>query len=150
MSWCWQGCLQCIFIGTVSSIERNHEQVELARTGEDVCIKIENTTGEAPKLYGRHFTHEDTLVSRCIFIGTVSSIERNHEQVELARTGEDVCIKIENTTGEAPKLYGRHFTHEDTLLTRETIDVCKEHFREDLTRADWQLVISLKKVLGIL
>lgn len=56
--------LQCIFIGTVSSIERNHEQVDLAKTGDEVCVKIENTTGEAPKLYGRHFNHEDALVSR--------------------------------------------------------------------------------------
>ncbi|EFO26683.2 elongation factor Tu GTP binding domain-containing protein [Loa loa] len=88
-----------------------------------------------------------------IFIGTVSSIERNHEQVEIARTGEEVCIKIENTTGEAPKLYGRHFTHQDTLvsrITRETIDVCKAHFRNDLSKADWQLVVQLKKVLDII
>uniref|UniRef100_A0A915PI37 Eukaryotic translation initiation factor 5B n=1 Tax=Setaria digitata TaxID=48799 RepID=A0A915PI37_9BILA len=88
-----------------------------------------------------------------IFIGTVSSIERNHEQVEIARTGEEVCIKIENTTGEAPKLYGRHFTHQDTLvsrITRETIDVCKTHFRNDLSKADWQLVVQLKKVLDII
>ncbi|CAG9533239.1 unnamed protein product [Cercopithifilaria johnstoni] len=88
-----------------------------------------------------------------IFIGTVSSIERNHEQVEIAGTGEEVCIKIENTTGEAPKLYGRHFTHQDTLvsrITRETIDVCKAHFRNDLSKADWQLVVQLKKVLDIM
>uniref|UniRef100_A0A8R1TZD6 Eukaryotic translation initiation factor 5B n=1 Tax=Onchocerca volvulus TaxID=6282 RepID=A0A8R1TZD6_ONCVO len=88
-----------------------------------------------------------------IFIGSVSSIERNHEQVEIARTGDEVCIKIENTTGEAPKLYGRHFTHQDTLvsrITRETIDVCKTHFRNDLSRADWQLIVQLKKVLDIM
>lgn len=41
--------------------------MEIARAGEEVCIKIENTTGEAPKLYGRHFTHQDTLVSRVCF-----------------------------------------------------------------------------------
>ncbi|VDO45971.1 unnamed protein product [Onchocerca flexuosa] len=88
-----------------------------------------------------------------IFIGSVSSIERNHEQVEIARTGDEVCIKIENTTGEAPKLYGRHFTHQDTLvsrITRETIDVCKAHFRNDLSKADWQLIVQLKKVLDIM
>lgn len=88
-----------------------------------------------------------------VFIGTVSSIERNHEQVEIARAGEEVCIKIENTTGEAPKLYGRHFTHQDTLvsrITRETIDVCKAHFRNDLSKADWQLVVQLKKDLDIM
>ncbi|KHN74340.1 Eukaryotic translation initiation factor 5B, partial [Toxocara canis] len=90
---------------------------------------------------------------KCIFIGTVSSIERNHEQVELAKTGDEVCVKIENTTGEAPKLYGRHFNHEDALvsrISRETIDVCKAHFRDDLSKADWQLIVQLKKLLDIL
>ncbi|MCP9259290.1 Eukaryotic translation initiation factor 5B [Dirofilaria immitis] len=82
-----------------------------------------------------------------VCIGSVSSIERNHEQVEIAHTGDEVCIKIENTTGEAPKLYGRHFTHQDALvsrITRETIDVCKAHFRNDLSKADWQLIVQLK------
>lgn len=53
-----------MLLGTVVSIERNHEQVELAKAGEEVCIKIENTTGDAPRLYGRHFSHEDVLISR--------------------------------------------------------------------------------------
>jgi translation initiation factor 5B len=41
--------------------------MELAKAGDEVCVKIENTTGDAPKLYGRHFTHEDTLISKVIF-----------------------------------------------------------------------------------
>jgi len=53
-----------VFLGTISSIEKNHEQVEMAKAGDEVCIKIENTTGDAPKLYGRHFTHEDILISK--------------------------------------------------------------------------------------
>jgi translation initiation factor 5B len=48
----------------VSSIEQNHELIDMAKTGDEVSIKIENTTGEAPKLYGRHFTHTDPLISR--------------------------------------------------------------------------------------
>uniref|UniRef100_A0A914QHM2 Eukaryotic translation initiation factor 5B n=1 Tax=Panagrolaimus davidi TaxID=227884 RepID=A0A914QHM2_9BILA len=87
-----------------------------------------------------------------IVLGTVSSIERNHDNVDVAKTGEEVCVKIDNTTGEAPKLYGRHFTSEDILvsrITRESIDVCKAHFRDDLSKADWQLVVELKRLLGI-
>ncbi|CEF64613.1 Eukaryotic translation initiation factor 5B [Strongyloides ratti] len=87
-----------------------------------------------------------------IILGTVSSIEKNHEDINIAKQGDEVCIKIENTTGDAPKLYGRHFTHEDTLIskiTRETIDVCKAYYREDLTKSDWQLIVQLKKILDI-
>lgn len=55
---------ESLFIGTVSSIEVNQKPVELARKGQEVCIKIENTTGDAPRMYDRHFTHEDLLVSK--------------------------------------------------------------------------------------
>ncbi|CAI4229082.1 unnamed protein product [Auanema sp. JU1783] len=88
-----------------------------------------------------------------IYIGTVSSIQRNHEEVPTAKKGDEICIKIDNTTGEAPKLYGRHFNHEDILvsmITRDSIDVCKTYFRDDLAREDWQLVVELKKVLDIM
>ncbi|OQR72505.1 eukaryotic translation initiation factor 5B-like [Tropilaelaps mercedesae] len=88
-----------------------------------------------------------------LFIGTVSSIEINHKQQETARKGEEVCIRIENTTGDAPKLYGRHFDNTDLLvskISRESIDACKNHFRADLSKQDWQLMVELKKVFEIL
>jgi len=88
-----------------------------------------------------------------VFLGTVTSIEQNHDLVDIAKAGDEVSIKIENTTGEAPKLYGRHFTHSDPLISRisrQSIDVCKQYFRDDLTRDDWTLVIQLKKMLKIM
>ncbi|KHJ46827.1 hypothetical protein D918_03200 [Trichuris suis] len=90
---------------------------------------------------------------RNLFIGTVASIEQNHKELQSVRKGSEVCIKIENTTGEAPKMYGRHFDYQDFLvsrISRETIDVCKEYFREDLQKSDWQLVVELKKVFEIM
>ena len=48
----------------VASLEMNHKPVDIARKGSEVCIKIEPTGGEAPKLYGRHFDHTDLLVSK--------------------------------------------------------------------------------------
>ena len=50
-------------IGVVTGIEANHKNMEKASTGQEVCIKIE-PTGEAPRMYGRHFTHEDLLMSK--------------------------------------------------------------------------------------
>ena len=41
----------------------------------------------------------------------------NNSSVESAKKGEEVCIKIENTTG-APRLIGRHFEATDELVTR--------------------------------
>ncbi len=55
--------LQFTDIGVVTSLEVNHKSVEVARQGVEVCIRIEST-GDAPRLYGRHFDHTDTLVSK--------------------------------------------------------------------------------------
>lgn len=84
------------------SIERNHEQVDLAKTGEEVCIKIENTTGEAPKLYGRHFTHEDTLVSRVSIINVFLFI--------------NIVRNCTTTITEMFKVARNAFIHEKALL----------------------------------
>lgn len=55
---------QFLDIGIVTSIECNHKQVESARKGQEVCIKIEPIPGESPKMYGRHFEETDMLVSK--------------------------------------------------------------------------------------
>jgi len=87
-----------------------------------------------------------------IIIGTISSIEVNNRPVDFARQGSDVCLKIENTTGEAPKLFGRHFDATDLLmskLTRESIDALKDYFRDEMQKNDWLLVKELKTVFRI-
>ncbi|GFU38600.1 eukaryotic translation initiation factor 5B [Nephila pilipes] len=86
-------------------------------------------------------------------IGIVTTIEVNHKPIESARKGQEVCIKIEPSGGEAPKMYGRHFDHTDMLvskISRHSIDICKEHFREDLLKTDWQLMVELKKLFQIM
>lgn len=85
-------------------------------------------------------------------IGRVSSIEKDHKPVDSARRGQEVCIKIEHVGGDAPKLYGRHFDHQDILMsriTRDSIDAVKEYFRTEMTKQDWQLMIELKKLFEI-
>ena len=51
-------------IGVCTSLEVNHKEVEIARKGEEVCVKIEPLPGEAPKMFGRHFDETDLLVSK--------------------------------------------------------------------------------------
>jgi translation initiation factor 5B len=54
-------------LGRITSIEFNHKPLEVAKQGTEVCIRIENTTGGAPKLLGRHFLASDFLVSKVKF-----------------------------------------------------------------------------------
>nr|XP_027206180.1 eukaryotic translation initiation factor 5B-like [Dermatophagoides pteronyssinus] len=85
-------------------------------------------------------------------IGRVTTIEHDHKTVEQAKRGDEICIKIEHCTSDAPKLYGRHFDSNDLIysrITRDSIDIMKEHFRDDLEKSDWQLMIELKKIFNI-
>nr|XP_034187064.1 eukaryotic translation initiation factor 5B [Osmia lignaria] len=88
-----------------------------------------------------------------IDLGMVTSIEYDHKTVESARKGQEVCVKIEPIPGEAPKMYGRHFDEKDFIvskISRQSIDACKEYFRDDLVKTDWQLMVELKKLFQIL
>ena len=49
-------------IGVVSSLEFDHNVVETAKKGQDVCIKI--TSQGDKKMIGRHFEVTDELVSK--------------------------------------------------------------------------------------
>ncbi|KAH1027913.1 eukaryotic translation initiation factor 5B [Dendroctonus ponderosae] len=86
-------------------------------------------------------------------IGIVTSIENNHKAVETARKGMEVCIKIDPIPGQSPKMFGRHFDETDFLvskISRQSIDACKDYFRDDLVKTDWQLMVELKKIFQIL
>ncbi|TDH69205.1 hypothetical protein CCR75_008497 [Bremia lactucae] len=85
-----------------------------------------------------------------LLVGKVGSIEREHKEVDRAKKGASVAVRIDN---ESSVMYGRHFDHKNQLvsrLTRESIDALKENFRDDLQKEDWQLVIKLKKVFDII
>jgi translation initiation factor 5B len=86
-------------------------------------------------------------------LGRVSSIELNHRQMEqVKRGGPSVAIKIEHASYEPARLFGRHFIESDLLyskISRQSIDVLKENFRNDLSKEDWALVVKLKKVFNI-
>lgn len=93
------------------------------------------------------------VVEKEIVIGRVTSIQVNHVEKEVAKQGEEVCIKIENTSSDAPKMIGRHFEETDLLvshISRESIDACKNYFRDDLEKSDWQVIVDLKKLLKII
>lgn len=88
-------------------------------------------------------------------LGKVTSIEQNHKTLEMVKKGGGgggVAIKIEQPVYENSKTYGRHFDENDEFyskITRQSINVLKESFRNDLSKEEWALVVKLKKVLGV-
>ncbi|XP_076925220.1 uncharacterized protein LOC143587962 [Bidens hawaiensis] len=88
-----------------------------------------------------------------IDIGRISSIENNHKPVDFAKKGQRVAIKITGTNAEEQqKMFGRHFEMEDELvshISRNSIDVLKANYRDELTNEEWKLVVKLKHLFKI-
>ncbi|CAM4478421.1 hypothetical protein PO909_015592 [Leuciscus waleckii] len=86
-------------------------------------------------------------------IGIVTGIEINHKSVDIAKKGQEICVKIEPIPGESPKMYGRHFESVDLIvskITRQSIDTLKNWFRDEMQKSDWQLIMELKKTFEII
>ncbi|EWC43383.1 eukaryotic translation initiation factor 5B [Drechslerella stenobrocha 248] len=85
-----------------------------------------------------------------VVLGRVTSIELNHKAVPIVKkTSPSVAVKI-----EAPNqpILGRHWDEKDTLyshISRVSINTLKDHFREDVAKEDWALIVQLKKVFKI-
>uniref|UniRef100_A0A1D1XVZ2 Eukaryotic translation initiation factor 5B n=1 Tax=Anthurium amnicola TaxID=1678845 RepID=A0A1D1XVZ2_9ARAE len=88
-----------------------------------------------------------------IDIGRIASIEINHKQVDVAKKGQKVAIKIIGSSPEEQqKMYGRHFEIEDELvshISRKAIDILKSDYRDELSNEEWLLVLKLKKLFKI-
>jgi translation initiation factor 5B len=90
-------------------------------------------------------------VEKVLKLGVVESIEHNHKKVQEARkkTGS-VAVAI---GGDPSIMAGRHFDQKDKLasvVSRRSIDCLKEHFRDEVTKDEWSLVVELKKYFGVI
>lgn len=63
------------------------------------------------------------------------------------------ACKIEQSKSDQQVIFGRQFDATCQMvskLTRESIDLLKTNFKDDLSDAEWKLVIKLKKVFNIM
>ncbi len=87
-----------------------------------------------------------------VLVGKIIGIQRNHEDVKEAKKGDECAFKIENMNGNQTIVFGRHLDVNDHMvsrISRESIDVLKNNFKEDMSDADWRLIIKLKSLLEI-
>ena len=76
-----------------------------------------------------------------LIIGKVTSIQSEGNNIEVANKGSEVCIKIEQDS-QNNYTYGRQFDHTNTLVshvTRNSVDVMKMHFKDEITTNDGKL-----------
>ena len=78
-------------------------------------------------------------------IGKVTEIQHDKIQIAYAIKNMKVAIKIDCASSSQFKLYDQLVS----IITRESIDACKDHFRDDLDRDCWKLMRELKAVFNI-
>ncbi|CAO2653428.1 Nn.00g028390.m01.CDS01 [Neocucurbitaria sp. VM-36] len=92
-----------------------------------------------------------TGVKEIIQLGRVTSIERDHKQIQVCKRGQpSVAVKIE---GANQPMYGRHLEESDTLysaISRKSIDTLKEFFRNDVSQDEWKLIVQLKGLMDVM
>ncbi len=120
-------------------------------------------TTRSPLVLGVHVLKGTLKVGTplCVFkdtatcnLGSVVSIIDNKNSIETAYVGAKVAIKIElNSKSETPRVFGKHFKLEDHLfsvVTRNSIDILKQHFKDELSQDHLQLLLFLKNKFGII
>lgn len=83
------------------------------------------------------------------YLGIITSLQKNNEEIQQANEGDDVCIRFDNPEGI---VFGRHFNHNNKLiskLSRKSIDILKKDYRDKMSKKDWEIVIELKNELNI-
>lgn len=97
----------------------------------------------------------ETKQKEVLVLGKVVSLEVNHVSqsiVKKGQTAQGVAMRLENPSGAQP-VWGRHVDEKDTLyslISRKSIDTLKDPaFRDQVPRADWLLIKSLKGVFDI-
>lgn len=84
-------------------------------------------------------------------IGTVESIEINHKTIGILRPKDGAAaVKI---TGQPSIMVGRHFDESNqicSLITRDSIDILKAYFRDEITQEDVELIKQLKALFKII
>ncbi|CCM01032.1 uncharacterized protein FIBRA_03080 [Fibroporia radiculosa] len=97
----------------------------------------------------------ETQKKDIIDLGKITSLEINHKSQEIVKksqAGGGVAVKIEHAVYQSAKMFGRHFDDKDELyshITRQSIDVLKTSFKQDVSNEEWLLIKALKPRLNI-
>jgi hypothetical protein len=131
----------------------DHKSVEKAGVGKNVAMKIVSTApSEAMRMY--------------VMDSPLGNVERSPSEVSVGVLTwshrwwfEGKGVSTARLTPPASSLsvslslrYGRHFDHTDELvshISRTSIDLVKEFFRDELSKDDWLLMVKLKKLFEI-
>jgi translation initiation factor 5B len=84
-----------------------------------------------------HINTPIIIPGKKLILGRVVSIQKNHEDITIAHKDSEVSIKIDDNV-DNNYTYGRQFNYTDPLvshITRNSVDIMKEHFRDEITNS---------------
>ena len=89
-------------------------------------------------------------------IGKVQSIEANHKPLQIARKSDGKAIKLGSVAVKFGEKSGISVERDEIVkyqlcseLTRKSIDLLLEHFRDEMLNSDWDVVRELKPFFEI-
>ncbi|CAH8357209.1 unnamed protein product [Eruca vesicaria subsp. sativa] len=85
-------------------------------------------------------------------LGRIASIHKDRKSLDYAKKGQQVAIKIIASNPGEEKMFGNHFGIEDELvshISRQSIDILKTLYKEELSDNEWKLVSKLKRLFKI-
>jgi len=124
------------------------------KMGTPICVPAKEVRHPAHVPWSLVSVWLTVRVPQFLMLGRIGSIEVDKQNVDSAKKGQQVAIRITPTSFTQNQFQvGRQFDENDELvskLTRESIDLLKEFHQDSMTRSDWHLVIALKKQFGIM
>ena len=94
-----------------------------------------------------------TATGEKLAFGNVMSIEKDKKPIDSAtRLTGSVAIRIEQKRNMKEYTFGRHWTHESlfvSALNRESIDLLKEHFRDEVPKEESSDTVGSEAITGI-
>ena len=126
------------------------------KIGTPLCVVLDGDAKVAAAKSAA-LTGDDGVVVKAgplvLDIGRVAGIEANHVALtEAPAGGPSVAVKIVPRDGASAVMVGRHFEETALLyahISRESINILKENFRDAVTKAEWKTMVKLKAVLGV-
>jgi translation initiation factor IF-2 len=90
------------------------------------------------------------VAEKPIPIGIVETIRKDNKDTDNVGPGGEVSVQI--STSEGVLQVGKDIRPDAELvsrMSRHSIDVLKNHFRDDVKPDEWRLIIEIKKILAI-
>tara|TARA_B100002051_G_C16428254_1_gene482857 strand:+ start:21 stop:452 length:432 start_codon:yes stop_codon:yes gene_type:complete len=121
--------------------------------GKEIILGMQIVGGKVTKntkLCAVKVDKKGKLISEVVKLGKVLSIQKNKKELDDAKMGDSVAIKMDNSENH---LFGRQFDENYIIiseLSRKVIDNLKLYCREEINTKEYKLLfVEIMRILNI-